>query len=152
MAITKTDSAGNEQWTNYYGAGSAFTMTKTNDGGFALAGQRLVKVDRAGSQQWAIGLSGQPSCVIQTSDGGFALSGNSNINTTATGPWMTKIDVTNLNQTTQPSNSPSPTATNTPIPIPEFPIVAFPMFLFLLAIAILVRRQRTGQFDFASFG
>ena len=38
MAITKTDSAGNEQWTNYYGAGPTFTMTKTNDGGFALAG------------------------------------------------------------------------------------------------------------------
>jgi hypothetical protein len=131
VAITKTDSAGNEQWTNYYGAGSAFTMTKTNDGGFGLAGQRLVKVDSAGNQQWAIGLSGQPSSVIQTSDGGYALSGFSGIV-----PWLTKIDVANPNQTVQPSQSQSPTPTPT---APEAAWLAIlPVFIFILSIAIII--------------
>ena len=112
MAITKTNSTGGEEWTDYYGAGSTFSMTKTNDGGFALAGNGLVKVDSSGNKQWATSLSGQPSCVIQTSSG-YAISGNSNINTTASGPWLTKIDVINPNQTTQPSNSPTST-------VPEF--------------------------------
>ncbi len=139
MAITKTDSLGNEQWTNYYGAGPTFSMTKTSDDGFALAGQRLVKVDSAGNQQWASGLSGQPSCVIQTSDGGYALSGYS----TATGPWLTKIDVTNSNQTTQPSNSPTqtPNTSSTPTKNPTIttsPSPSVPEFSWLIIILALL--------------
>lgn len=141
MAITKTDSAGNEQWTNYYGAGPTFAMTKTNDGGFALAGNYLVKVDDAGNQQWTIGLSGQPGCVIQTRDGGYALSGCVGVNTTSVVPRLTKIDVTNSNQTSQPSNSPSTTPTPT---VPEFSWLAIlPLFLSLLFVAVIFRHRKT---------
>ena len=140
MAITKTNSTGGEVWTDYYGAGSTFSMTKTNDGGFALAGTRLVKVDNAGNQQWATGLSGQPSCVIQTRDGGYALSGYSNINTTATGPWLTKIDVTNSNQTSQPSNLPSTTPTPS---VSEFPWLAIlPLLASMFAIALFIKHRQ----------
>ncbi len=132
MAITKTDALGNEQWTNYYGAGSTLTMTKTSDGGFALAGQRLVKVDSTGNLQWSTDLNGQPSCIIQTSDGGYALSGNA---ATSDVPWLTKIDVTNPNQIPQPSNSPSPTPT-----IPELSwLVVVPLFVFTLFGVVAVR-------------
>ena len=143
MAITKTNSTGGEEWTDYYGAGSTFSMTKTNDGGFALAGNRLVKVDSAGNQQWSIGISGgQPSCVIQTSDGGYSLSGNAESSDV---PWLTKIDVTNPNQTTQPSNGPSAT----PIPthsVPEFSaLVVLPLFLSMLLIAVILRHRKTAN-------
>lgn len=144
MAITKTDSQGNEQWTNYYGAGATFAMAKTSDGGFALAGNRLVKVDSAGNQQWSISLSGQPSCVIQTSDGGYALSGNAESSDV---PWLTKIDVTSPNQTTQPSNLPSATPTTTHS-VPELsPFVVLPSFLSLLSLALILRHRKTHPAD-----
>jgi len=141
MAITKTDALGNELWTNYYGAGTTFAMTKTSDGGFALAGQRLVKVDSAGNQQWTIGLSGQPSCIIQTSDGGYALCGYSGYN--SSDPWLTKIDVANPNQTPQPSNSPS---TNPTPSIPELSwLVVLPLLLSLFFVAVIVRHRKTAN-------
>jgi hypothetical protein len=116
-------------------------MTKTNDGGFALAGNYLVKVDDAGNQQWTIGLSGQPGCVIQTRDGGYALSGCVGVNTTSVVPRLTKIDVTNSNQTSQPSNSPSTTPTPT---VPEFSWLAIlPLFLSLLFVAVIFRHRKT---------
>ena len=139
MAITKTDSAGNEQWTNYYGAGPTFAMTKTDDGGFALAGNYLVKVDSAGNQQWTISLSGQPSCVIQTSEGGYALSGNAAASDV---PWLTKIDVNTSNQTTQPAISSSPTPAPTRA-VQEFPAIAFlPLLLSILSIPFILKRRK----------
>ena len=142
MAITKTDSAGDEQWTNYYGAGPTFAMTKTSDGGFALAGNYLVKVDSAGNEQWTISLSGQPSCVIQTRDGGYALSGNAEASDV---PWLTKIDVVNPTQTTQPSNSPS--ATPTPS-VPELSaLVILPLFFSLLSLTLILKLRKTRPAD-----
>jgi hypothetical protein len=160
MAITKTNSTGVEEWTDYYGSGSTFAMTKTNDAGFALAGKRLVKVDSTGNQQWTTDLSGQPNCVIQTLDGDYVLSGYSNINTSATGPWLTKIDPTTLNQIALPSTSPSPNPSQTqptsspspkpssplasPTPIvPEFSCLAiFPLLLLILSLAVISRLRR----------
>ena len=113
IAIVKTNAMGNVQWTQYYGSGPVFSMTKTSDGGFAIAGSELVKVDAAGNEQWEIGLGGQASSVIQTQDGGYAIAGNANINQTASGAWLVKINVANANQTTQPTTSPSST-------VPEF--------------------------------
>jgi hypothetical protein len=131
MAITKTDALGNEQWTNYYGAGPTFAMTKTSDGGFALAGLRLVKVDNAGNQQWAMNLTGQPNCIIQTSDGGYALSGYA-----GSAPWLTKIDVTN-------PNSPNPTPTPT---VPEFPwIIIVPLLIAMFFIAAIIRYRKAAN-------
>jgi hypothetical protein len=127
MAITKTDALGKEQWTNYYGAGPTFAMAKTSDGGFALAGLRLVKVDSAGNQQWGMNLTGQPTCVIQSSDGGYALSGYA-----GTAPWVTKIDVTN-------PNSPSPTPT-----IPEFSALSILLlFISVFIITVKLRHRET---------
>ena len=151
MAITKTDSEGNEQWTNYYGAGYTFAMTKTNDGGFALAGSYLVKVDGAGNLQWKIGLSGQPCCVIQTSDGGYAISGSAGTDV----PFLTKIDVTNPTQTTQPSNSPSTTLTTQPSnspcatpasSVPELSALAIvPLIFSLLSLPLILKHRKTRQ-------
>ena len=47
-------------------------MTETSDGGFVLAGDRLLKVDAAGSEQWEISFGGQ------TFPGGQASSCGSN--------------------------------------------------------------------------
>ncbi len=144
MAITKTDALGNEQWTNYYGAGPTFAMTKTSDEGFALAGLRLVKVDTAGKEQWAMNLTGQPSCVIQTSDGGYALSGYSSINTTAIAPWLTKIDVSNPNSTPQPSNSP----TNPTPSVPELSWLAIlPLLLSVFSAALIIRYRKSAKLN-----
>jgi len=117
-------------------------MTKTSDGGFALAGNYLVKVDSAGNEQWTISLSGQPSCVIQTRDGGYALSGNAEASDV---PWLTKIDVVNPTQTTQPSNSPS--ATPTPS-VPELSaLVILPLFFSLLSLTLILKLRKTRPAD-----
>ena len=160
MAITKTDPAGTEQWTKYYGSEPTFAMTKTNDGGFALAGKWLAKVDSTGNQQWTTSLSGQPSCVIQTRDGGFALSGYSNINQTATGPWLTKIDSTSIDQTVQPTTSPSATpdqtqpassSSLTPTPTHAVPesswLAVLPLFLSVLFIAVKFKHRKTTNWN-----
>jgi hypothetical protein len=143
MAITKTDSLGNEQWTNYYGKDLTFAMTKTIDGGFALASLQLVKVDNAGNQQWrwTIGFSGQPSCLIQTYDGGYALCGYSGYN--SSDPWLTKIDVANPNQTPQPSNSQSIKQTPS---VPELSwLVILPLLLSVFSVAVIVRYRKTSS-------
>ena len=56
-------------------------MTKTNDGGFAIAGTKLVKTDAAGNMQWSLRFeednsTNQAYSVIQTSDGGYAVAGS----------------------------------------------------------------------------
>jgi hypothetical protein len=91
--LVKTDSAGNEQWTQTYGGTEAdrvFSVVQTSDGGYAIAGGTasfgagssdawLVKTDAAGNMQWNqtygginrdVGLS-----VVETSDGGYAIAG-----------------------------------------------------------------------------
>jgi hypothetical protein len=136
IAIVKTNATGNMQWTQYYGAGTAFTMTKTSDGGFAIAGSKLVKVDAAGNEQWEIGLGEQPSSIIQTQDGGYAIAGEAYLNDTSQA-WLAKIDAANTNQTTQPLVTPSPT-------IPEFPTwIILPLAVTTAVIVFMVIRKKS---------
>lgn len=113
IAIVKTDAAGNLQWNQTYGAGEGYSMTKTSDGGFAIAGTKLVKTDAAGNMQWSLSFEGDNSTnqaysVIQTSDGGYAVAGSYAY------AWLAKINpVTSTNLTAQPSRSSSPTPGST---------------------------------------
>jgi len=91
--LLKTDSNGNMQWNQTYGASGwdeAQSLVETSDGGFALAGRTksfgagdydfwLVKTDETGSMLWSQTYGGpnidQALAVIQTSEGGYALAG-----------------------------------------------------------------------------
>jgi hypothetical protein len=90
--LVKTDSAGNQNWTQTYGGSGddfAYSLVKTIDGGYALAGYTsssggyyyfyLVKTNSAGNQQWYKTYGGpsdnEARSLIQTSDGGYALAG-----------------------------------------------------------------------------
>jgi hypothetical protein len=92
--LVKTNSAGNAVWNRIYtslGQSYVYSMVKTSDGGFALAGQgpplpgftdmgaMLVKTDASGNIVWyrIYGSSGESAnSVVQTSDGGYALAGS----------------------------------------------------------------------------
>lgn len=136
IAIVKTNATGNEQWTQYYGVDTAGTITKTSDGGFAIAADILVKVDAAGSEQWGIGLLNQQAySVIQTQDGGYAIAGQALLNGT-TYASLTKINAATPNQTTQPSLSPSPT-------VPEFNTLAtVSVMVIVVVISVIGAGQR----------
>ena len=93
MYLVKTDSAGNMNWSQTYGGAGddfAYSLVKTSDGGYALAGYTsssgagyydfyLVKTDLAGTMQWSKTYGGagddEAHSLIQTSDGGYALAG-----------------------------------------------------------------------------
>jgi parallel beta-helix repeat protein len=93
MQLVNTDSSGNMLWNKTYGeadAEGAFSMVRTSDGGFALAGitnssgagnydSCLVKTDSTGNMKWNKTYGGisldTTFSVIQTSDLGFALAG-----------------------------------------------------------------------------
>lgn len=110
-ALVKTDAHGIEQWVQYYGVGMADSMTKTADGGFALAcSNRLVKADANGSEQWEIRIGAEN--VIQTTDGGYALTGAVKINDTEWGIGLTKLNI----DPSLPPASPTPTASPTSNP------------------------------------
>ena len=95
--LVKTDTTGRAEWNKTYGGADsdqAYSITKTNDRGYAIAGWTrsfnldggldfyLVKVDSAGIMQWNKTYSGDRNdwayVVIQTSDGGYALAGDTN--------------------------------------------------------------------------
>ena len=92
--LVKTDAYGNMEWNQTYGeglGGHLFLLTRTPEGGYALAATKyleiddrggfwLVKTDTYGNIEWeqtyAIGISEKiVSGMTMTSDGGFALSG-----------------------------------------------------------------------------
>jgi len=92
--LVKTDASGNVQWNKTYGGTGneyAYSIIKTSDGGYALAGYvysyspsyssdfYLAKTDASGNLQWnkTYGGSGYDYAysVVQASDGGFALAG-----------------------------------------------------------------------------
>ena len=149
VVIVKTDAEGNVAWTQNYGMGLVpYTMTETSDGGFVLAGDRLLKVDAAGSEQWEISFGGQTfpggqaSCVVQTQDGGYAVAGQTlpPPDYSSAKPWLTEIDVVSTNQTTQPTASPSPTmfVSASPGPtVPEFSTVAVILAMVIAAWVIV---------------
>jgi hypothetical protein len=101
-----------------YVPGTAMSLIKTNDGGYAIAGYttsggtsgvdfQLVKTDGSWNTQWSksyahVGTSDDmANCVFQTSDGGYALIGSSE--STARGAygydiWLVKTDSSGIAQ------------------------------------------------------
>ena len=93
--LVKTDPNGNMEWNQTYGTAEnyeqAYSLVKTFDGGFALAGTMnnlndnsiwLVKVDPLGNMEWNQTFGGEngtgvggPQALVATSDGGYALVG-----------------------------------------------------------------------------
>jgi predicted secreted protein len=96
--LVKVDSSGNHEWNKTYGgsgAENAFSVVKTGDGGYALAGRTgsfgegrldfwLVKVDSSGGHEWnkTYGGAGNDPAhsmveanLVKTGDGGYVLAG-----------------------------------------------------------------------------
>jgi hypothetical protein len=91
--LIKTDSFGNEQWSETYGGTNddvASSVVQTSDGGYTLAGSTesfgvggydfwLVKTDAEGNMEWNKTYGGPhydtAGSVVQTVDGGYALAG-----------------------------------------------------------------------------
>jgi hypothetical protein len=110
--LVKTDSSGNPLWNKIYtslGQNYVYSMVKTNDGGFALAGKglatsnstscsaMLLKTDSSGNIAWSktYGISGDVAySVVQTNDGGYALAGSALWKTDSTGniQWSKPLD------------------------------------------------------------
>lgn len=82
--VIKTDSLGNLEWNRTYGAGSAYTIVQTGDGGYVIGGSRLVKTDSGGNIEWEKNYSSEIISMAQTSDGGYVLTGNEF--------WLAKTD------------------------------------------------------------
>ena len=91
--LAKIDSNSNLQWSQTYACGgssdsySVFSLARTNDGGFVLAGAGtwsggivpwLIKIDSQGHDQWALPYGHLPtnsfSSVVQTDDYGYTLT------------------------------------------------------------------------------
>lgn len=127
--LVKTDSDGNVQWNKTYGVGSAWSMVKTSDGCFALAGTKLVITDAEGNMQWnrTLSESGQDQIysLVQTIDGGFALAGvKESSNGGGNDFWLVKTDETGT--------------------VPEFPYwVLLPLLMVATSIAYLSRRRHS---------
>ena len=92
MWIIKTDEHGNMEWNQTYGGREdteAFSLVKTSDGGYVIAGRIedsfghydfwLVKIDGSGNMRWNQTYSGAgretAHSLVVTSDGGYALAG-----------------------------------------------------------------------------
>jgi hypothetical protein len=104
--LVKTDSLGRMEWNRTYGKAGidqAYSLIKTNDGGYALAGITgsevnydfwLIKTDAAGNAQWHqtyVKKSGGFVCsVVQTQDGGYAMAGRSV--STVYDVWLVKMN------------------------------------------------------------
>ncbi len=90
--LVKTDTNGNEEWSQTYGGSSLQVVAKsvihTSDGGYLLGGygrsngsgryeMHIIKIDSNGSEEWsnAFGSGNLAESVIQTSDGGYLLGG-----------------------------------------------------------------------------
>jgi predicted secreted protein len=91
--LVKTDADGNMEWSKTYGGTDmdfAYTMIRTSDGGYALAGYTdsfgaggndtwLVKTDASGNMQWnkTYGGTGNDGAIdiIESSAGGYVLTG-----------------------------------------------------------------------------
>jgi hypothetical protein len=97
IAILKTDSSGNYQWSQKYNNKEgdwAYSVAKTMDGGYIIAGSTneniydmtqssdlfLLKIDASGEKQWLKTYGGEKRevgrSVLQTNDGGFIVAGS----------------------------------------------------------------------------
>jgi hypothetical protein len=94
--LVRTDEDGDMLWNQTYGIANdeAYSLVRTSDGGFALAGTTyiwdpatlgagnydfwLVKTDESGNMEWNQTYSGgRAYALVEASDGGFALAGGS---------------------------------------------------------------------------
>jgi hypothetical protein len=104
--LVKTDAAGVAQWDRIYAGtddSEAYSMIKTSDGGYAMAGYTvlyesgdlqswLVKTDSSGNKMWdksygASDLDSESYSLVQTSDDGYALAGYNGDDA-----WLVKTD------------------------------------------------------------
>jgi len=110
--LIKTDSLGNEQWNQTYGGvydDTAVSLVQTDDGGYAMAGNRrslgiysdtdvwLVKTDALGNEQWNKTYGGtddeMAQAMLQTGDGGYSLVGwTKSFGEGSTDVWFVRTD------------------------------------------------------------
>ena len=136
LALLKTDATGNPQWTQYYGEGVAVSMTKTSDGGFALAYvNRLVKADVNGIEEWEIGVGGN---VIRTQDGGYAVAGSVKINENTWVRGLTKLNANPglLTVPPKPTTSPTSSAPSSSTSNPDS-ILYLPAEIIVVAVVVV---------------
>ena len=91
-------------WNKTYSAiERAYSIVKTNDGGYAFAGSdfSMVKIDATGNEEWSkkyytgeVGAN-EANSLVQTTDGGYALAGwkyseGGNLNAQF---WLIKADL-----------------------------------------------------------
>ena len=108
-------------------------MALTNDGGYIIACNSLVKIDSEFNIQWSQPYEyehGSARCVIQTSDGGYALAGIDLVivdgDLSDTDAWLVKTD---------PEGN-----------IPEFPAwTILPIVVAITLIAIYFKRRYSAQ-------
>jgi hypothetical protein len=101
--LVKTDADGNMDWNEIYSGQAVNSLSKTSDGGFALATANsnafgLVKIDDFGRVQWSKTFAGacdyaNGECMIQTTDGGYAIAGWTLTSSTGLyASWLVKTD------------------------------------------------------------
>jgi hypothetical protein len=139
LAIVKTDSSGNETWTKYYGAGFTRGLLQTNDGGFALVNNPLVKVDAEGKKQWELSFENSSIVysAIQTSGGGYAVAGISGGADRPGEGWMALYG----SATSQPSGS-TPTPT-----VPELTPLTALSALVIAALTLAIAKKETRKYS-----
>lgn len=100
--IVKVDLLGNMQWSTVCNGQAATSITKTNEGGYALTVEQpnayeLVKLDSTGQVQWnqkypAPSYSGRAQSVVQASDGGYSVTGWIMDQNGSNSTWLLKTD------------------------------------------------------------
>jgi hypothetical protein len=134
--LTKTDSLGNVIWNRTYsqlGEGTAWSIAKTRDGGYALGcGNNFIgnfaKIDAAGNLQWNISFSSPVGSVMQLGDGSYVfLAGNA------------------LIKTISDASLPSVTPMNT---VPEFsaPVTTIAVILVTTAVVFISLKHNSKRF------
>ncbi len=118
--LVKVDASGTEQWSQTYGGtreDEAYSVVKTSDGGYALAGYTesfgagntdfwLVKTDASGTEQWSQTYGGtrrdEAYSVVKTSDGGYVIAGFTNsFGAGNDDAWLVKVDASGTAQWSQ---------------------------------------------------